>query len=339
MSTANIWASARSDHNEGVNAAMGDGSVRFVADDIDAFVWHAMCTRAGGDVPASFSIHFVSIRISIARRLHRCTAARPRSALSAALALRALQIRHCQACFTSFLHSHRQSFTVSYTVTFSHFLPPIYFLVTAEIYAPEEQFALLGSYRTKKNAERQRRSKFGRGSRLVARTARNAELLATVTFQHGVGGYEGQQDTVIFSLDRDTNFGTEGHISADQQDFNNVRQGLLKFDDIFGNEPGQIPFGATINSATLKVFVQDDSNAAMQMSLYRMLTDWDESIATWNFFGGSTGGIGGVQASEGESSNLPPDAVLLDSKITPNSATAGMFDVTKSLEYWAAGAN
>jgi prepilin-type N-terminal cleavage/methylation domain-containing protein/prepilin-type processing-associated H-X9-DG protein len=47
--TANTWASARSKHNEGVNAAMGDGSVQFVADDIDAFAWHAMCTRAGGE--------------------------------------------------------------------------------------------------------------------------------------------------------------------------------------------------------------------------------------------------------------------------------------------------
>ena len=91
-----------------------------------------------------------------------------------------------------------------------------------------------------------------------------------------------------------------------------MRQGLLKFDDIFGNGPGQIPFGATINSATLEVFVQDSSNSAMQMSLYRMLTDWDESVATWNFFGGLTGGIGGVQASEGESTDLPPDAVLLE---------------------------
>ena len=164
-------------------------------------------------------------------------------------------------------------------------------------------------------------------------------MLAVTAFQYGVGGYEGQQDTVIFSLEPDSNFGTEGHISADQQDFNNVRQGLLKFDNIFGNRPGQIPFGATINSAHLNVFVQDSSNASMQMSLYRMLTDWDESTATWNFFGGSTGGIGGVQASEGESSNLPPDAVLLDSKRTPDRPPRRVvFDVTKSLEYWAAGA-
>ena len=48
--TANTWASARSAHNDGVNAAMGDGSVTFIADDIDARVWHGMCTRAGEEV-------------------------------------------------------------------------------------------------------------------------------------------------------------------------------------------------------------------------------------------------------------------------------------------------
>jgi hypothetical protein len=163
--------------------------------------------------------------------------------------------------------------------------------------------------------------------------ARN--LLAVTTFQHGVGGYESQQDTVIFSGSPDANFGSEGHVSADQQDFNNVRQGLVKFEDIFGNAPGQIPLGSKINSATLVMYVQDDSNAAMQMSLYRMLTDWEESVATWNSFGT----IGGVQASEDESSNLPPDALLLDSETTlDRPATAGRFDVTRSLEYWASGA-
>jgi hypothetical protein len=45
--TANTWASARSYHNQGVNAAKGDGAVTFVSDDIDAMAWHAMCTAAG----------------------------------------------------------------------------------------------------------------------------------------------------------------------------------------------------------------------------------------------------------------------------------------------------
>lgn len=48
--TGALWASARSKHNQGVNAAMGDGSVAFIADDIEAAVWHGMCTRAGEEV-------------------------------------------------------------------------------------------------------------------------------------------------------------------------------------------------------------------------------------------------------------------------------------------------
>lgn len=39
--------SARSMHSGGVNAAMSDGSVRFVSEDIDPTVWSAMGTRAG----------------------------------------------------------------------------------------------------------------------------------------------------------------------------------------------------------------------------------------------------------------------------------------------------
>jgi prepilin-type N-terminal cleavage/methylation domain-containing protein len=44
------FASARSAHTDGVNAANGDGSVAFIADDIDALVWHGMCTRSGEEV-------------------------------------------------------------------------------------------------------------------------------------------------------------------------------------------------------------------------------------------------------------------------------------------------
>lgn len=175
------------------------------------------------------------------------------------------------------------------------------------------------------NSRGSKRSSAHRRSRLSFEPLETRNLLATLAFQQGVGGYEGQQDTVIFSLDANTNFGTEGHVSADQQDFNNVRQGLLRFDNIFGD--GKIPDGATINSATLVLNVNDDSNAAMQMSLYRMLQNWDESVATWNSFGA----IGGVQSSEGEATNLPPDAVLFDSETTTDRpATAGRFDVRKS---------
>ncbi len=42
-------ASARSKHTGGVNAAMGDGSVRFVSEDIDILAWRAACTRGEGE--------------------------------------------------------------------------------------------------------------------------------------------------------------------------------------------------------------------------------------------------------------------------------------------------
>jgi prepilin-type processing-associated H-X9-DG protein len=42
--------SARSHHPGGVNASMGDGSVRFVSDSVDLQIWRAVGTRANGEV-------------------------------------------------------------------------------------------------------------------------------------------------------------------------------------------------------------------------------------------------------------------------------------------------
>lgn len=43
------WRAARSRHAGGVNVALADGVVRFVEDGIDAAVWKAAATRAGGE--------------------------------------------------------------------------------------------------------------------------------------------------------------------------------------------------------------------------------------------------------------------------------------------------
>jgi hypothetical protein len=45
----NTFASARSYHNGGVNAAVCDGGVRFVLNEIDPAIWTAQCTRAAED--------------------------------------------------------------------------------------------------------------------------------------------------------------------------------------------------------------------------------------------------------------------------------------------------
>ncbi|MGQ9575627.1 MAG: DUF1559 family PulG-like putative transporter [Thermoguttaceae bacterium] len=45
---------ARSDHAGGVNARLGDGSVRFISEQIDLATWRALGTRAGGEGIGSF---------------------------------------------------------------------------------------------------------------------------------------------------------------------------------------------------------------------------------------------------------------------------------------------
>ena len=46
------WRAARSRHPGGVNVALADGGVRFVEDGVDAAVWKAAGTRAGGEALA-----------------------------------------------------------------------------------------------------------------------------------------------------------------------------------------------------------------------------------------------------------------------------------------------
>jgi prepilin-type N-terminal cleavage/methylation domain-containing protein len=48
------WKAARSYHPKGVNVTMGDASVRFVRETIDAGTWRAMGTRGGGEVVNDF---------------------------------------------------------------------------------------------------------------------------------------------------------------------------------------------------------------------------------------------------------------------------------------------
>jgi prepilin-type processing-associated H-X9-DG protein len=49
-----VHAAARSYHAGGVNVVFGDGSVRFITDNINFATWQALGTRAGGETPGNY---------------------------------------------------------------------------------------------------------------------------------------------------------------------------------------------------------------------------------------------------------------------------------------------
>ena len=136
--------------------------------------------------------------------------------------------------------------------------------------------------------------------------SRFAGLLDSTSFQQGVAGYVGTLDTTADSAAPDTaqNAQTIVHldISADAH-------GLIRFDDLFGSGPGQIPVGSTIDSASLTVDVTDSSAGAATISLHRMLVDWD-ATSTWNSLGS------GIQTDDTEAVATPDDTLSGGSETT-----------------------
>lgn len=172
----------------------------------------------------------------------------------------------------------------------------------------------------------------GLAASVVAATAATAPA-AIITFQQGVGGYAGTQDTELRQADPNTPRGDQTSVSIDGLESNpppSATQVLIRFDGIFGNGPGQIPLGSVINSATLTVQVTSPGSG---INVHRMLVDWNEATATWNFFGGN-----GVQANGVEA------VAVADTVVGANNATANVpngplaLNVTAGVAAWSAGA-
>ena len=145
----------------------------------------------------------------------------------------------------------------------------------------------------------------------------------TVTFQQGTNSYTGTLDTFLNQNFTGTAFGNENFVSMTNSALPAFQvQGLLKFENIFGDAPGQIPLGSTINSATLSLV---SLNAPVgTLNLHRMLVGWNES-STWNSLSGGISTDGSEAVSSADVSTIPtvPNATL---------------DVTVSLQAWSGGA-
>ena len=116
---------------------------------------------------------------------------------------------------------------------------------------------------------------------------------STVTFKNGVSGYTGTVDTHIMQSEATTDHGALESVEWDTDDPQGTGQykyALLRFDNVFGSGAGQIPLGATIQSATLRYVVFNTGAAA---DVNEVAVGWTES-EIWNGFGGDAG----VQADE-----------------------------------------
>ncbi|MDE4276508.1 DNRLRE domain-containing protein [Phaeobacter gallaeciensis] len=147
----------------------------------------------------------------------------------------------------------------------------------------------------------------------------------TTSFQQNVGGYLGTIDTYIRESRADRSYDTKPVVYVDGADkAGGEMQGLIRFSEIFGNGPGQIPLGATITSATLTLVLSNGTRDSVAFHL--MAGDWtSQADITWNGFGN------GIQTDDVEAFSSP-DVVL--SRL--NKGTE-LIDVTQSLQAWSDG--
>jgi hypothetical protein len=94
-----------------------------------------------------------------------------------------------------------------------------------------------------------------------------------VSLRQGVDGYQGTSDTYISYWTPAETFGDQANVRVKND---NVIETLLRFD------LGSVPWGATINQATLRLYAYDRANAAtFDIEAYRLLRPWVESEANW----------------------------------------------------------
>lgn len=158
---------------------------------------------------------------------------------------------------------------------------------------------------------------------LVLHTAGSAQAAVSVyTFQQGADRYNGTVDTGIDQGEPTTPLGAAPSLSVDLGSFSagvpSVSAMLLRFDEVFGSGPRQVPFTASITKATLTLNVND---AGSGFQLFDMLSPWEDSI-TWDSSFGTSGfpapGVGAASTpatsagNDSNAQNVPVGLLTLD---------------------------
>jgi len=151
---------------------------------------------------------------------------------------------------------------------------------------------------------------------------------ANTSFQKGVGGYSGTVDTTLRGAAPVARLDSATNLPVDADDSGKPSQVLVRFDQIVGSEPGKIPLGSRIESASLSLQV---FNSGSGFRIHRLLTPW-AAESTWDSLGN------GIQADGSDADSQPLGT--LGANATTAAVTTGSksIDLTSAVQAWANGA-
>ena len=151
----------------------------------------------------------------------------------------------------------------------------------------------------------------------------------TTVLQDGLSGYTGTTDTFINAFMPTTNEGGNTTLYSSSYGSNKI---LVHFDISL------IPFGATISSATLSLYISSNTGNGGRntVNLYRLNRDWIETQATWNAY---ATGNSWTTAGIGSGTDM---STVVDSVSTVGYSPANIwanFDVISLVQGWVNGTN
>ena len=144
-------------------------------------------------------------------------------------------------------------------------------------------------------------------------------------FQEGYNAYTGTVDTFIQEASPDSINGDMEGWEWDLSDGSPAGSnfGLIRFDNIFGTNPGQIPPTAQMTSARLTYTIGGPQDATGEPArVHEINVVWDESVS-YNTFGGDPGAAIGDEY----------DPTIIDTALA-DTLYAHTVDVTSSLQAW-----
>ncbi len=148
---------------------------------------------------------------------------------------------------------------------------------------------------------------------------------ATKTFRQGDSNGSVVRDGGVNGAAPNSNYATAGYIGVNATSGGHA---LIRFDNVFGNGPHQIPFGSTITSATVSLYLSGVASGAGPAAMHRMLVPWQDT-ATYNSM--TTSGPG-IQHDNVES------RTVADAYANVSVGGTKSFPVTATVQDWANGA-